>query len=112
VTLQLAQNKLTVKIVITVPVPLLDLTLGLLLCVRRSDKRMALLCAVTLVTFGGEIQLYDLSGGSVEPSLATTTLVRIVALVLFGVGQSSLVLYFYLFPSGRFVPAGHAGLLC
>jgi hypothetical protein len=38
------------------------------------------------------------------PSLANNTVLRDLALVLFGMGEASLILFFYLFPSGRFAP--------
>jgi hypothetical protein len=80
------------------------LPLGLLLFLRRSDDRMALFCAFTLVTFGGGVTFFDFSSGGVEPTLAANPVLRVVALLLFGVGETSLVVFFYLFPSGRFVP--------
>jgi hypothetical protein len=57
-----------------------------------------------LVTFGGAIPLFDFSNGGIEPSLAVNALLRVVALMLFGVGEASAVIFFYLFPSGRFAP--------
>jgi hypothetical protein len=86
------------------PVQLVYLALGLLLFLRRSDDRMALFCAFTLVTFGNALPLYDFTGGSIVPTLATNAVLRVVALVLFAMGEASLVLFFYLFPSGRFAP--------
>ena len=68
--------------------------LGLLLFTRRSDKRMALFCAFTLVAFGGAIPFYDVSSGGIEPALAGSALVRIVALVLCGIREASLVIFF------------------
>jgi hypothetical protein len=86
------------------PFQVVNLALGLLLFLRRSNDRMALFCAFTLVTFGGALPFYDFSVGAVEPTLAANGVLRIVALVLFGIGESSAVIFFYLFPSGRFVP--------
>lgn len=80
------------------------LPLGLLLFLRRSNDRMALFCAFTLVTYGGANPFFDFSGGGVEATLAANPILRVLALVLFGVGQTSLVVFFYLFPSGRFAP--------
>ncbi len=85
-------------------VPLVDMGLALLLMWRRSDDRIALLCAFALVTFGGGVSLFDFARGAIAPSLATNPALRILTLTLFAVGEASLVLFFYLFPSGRFVP--------
>src|SRR5260370_28990731 len=78
--------------------------LGLLLFLRRSDDRMALFCAFALVTFGNALPFYDFTNGSLVPSLATNAVLRVVALVLFAIGEASLVLFFYLFPSRPFAP--------
>ena len=86
------------------PFQLVYLALGLLLFLRRSDDRMALFCAFALVTFGNALPFYDFTNGSIVPSLATNAVLRVVALVLFAIGEASLVLFFYLFPSGRFAP--------
>lgn len=90
--------------ILSVSFPLAYLPLGLLLFLRRSHDRMALFCAFTLVTFGGGVPLYDFGSGGIELPLATNAVLRVVALLLFGVGETSLVMFFYLFPSGRFVP--------
>jgi hypothetical protein len=86
------------------PFQLVYLALGLLLFLRRSDDRMVLFCAFTLVTLGNAVQLYNFNSGSIVPSLATNAVLRVVALVLFAAGEASLVIFFYLFPSGRFAP--------
>jgi hypothetical protein len=86
------------------PFQLVYLALGLLLFLRRSDDRMALFCAFALVTFGNALPLYNFSSGSIVPILATNAVLRVVALVLFAIGEASLVLFFYLFPSGHFAP--------
>jgi len=86
------------------PLQLVYLALGLLLFLRRSDDRMALFCAFALVTFGNALPLYDFTSGTIVPTLATNAVLRVVALVLFAMGEASLVLFFYLFPSGRFAP--------
>lgn len=90
--------------VVNAPFELVTLALGILLFVRRSNDRMALFCAFMLVTFGGAVTFFDFSSGGVEPHLAANGVLRVLALVLFGVGESSAVIFFYLFPSGRFVP--------
>ncbi len=86
------------------PFQLVSLVLGLLLFLRRSNDRMVLFCAFALVTFGNALPLYNFSSGSLMPSLETNAVLRVVALVLFGAGEASLVIFFYLFPSGQFAP--------
>src|SRR5260370_32654376 len=88
------------------PFQLVYLALGLLLFLRRSDDRMALFCAFALVTFGNALPFYDFTNGSIVPTLATNAILRVVALVLFAMGEASLVLFFYLFPSGRSAGSG------
>ena len=88
----------------TIVLQALYLLLGLLLFLRRSDDRMALFCAFALVTFGSAATLYNFSSGDVVPALAANPIVHVVSLVLFGVGETSFVVFFYLFPSGRFAP--------
>ncbi|MGO8947270.1 MAG: hypothetical protein ACLQUY_06335 [Ktedonobacterales bacterium] len=88
----------------TVVFQVVFLLLGLLLFLRRSDDRMALFCAFTLVTFGSAVTLFNFSSGDVVPTLAANPILHVVSLVLFGVGETSFVVFFYLFPSGRFVP--------
>ena len=80
------------------------LLLGLLLFLRRSNDRLAFFCAFTLVTFGSAGTLYNFSSGDVVPALSANPIVHMVALVLFGVGETSFVVFFYLFPSGKFAP--------
>ena len=103
----------------TVGFQLVYLLLGLLLFLRRSNDRMALFCAFTLVTFGSAVTFYNFSTGDVVPTLAANPIVHVVALLLFGAGETSLVVFFYLFPSGRFAPRldplgrpGSGDLLC
>ena len=86
------------------PVQLVYLALGLLLFLRRSDDRMALLCAFALVTFGNTNPFYDFNSGTIVPTLAANGVLRVVTITLFAMGEASLVLFFYLFPSGRFAP--------
>ncbi|HEY7342972.1 MAG TPA: hypothetical protein VH591_19015 [Ktedonobacterales bacterium] len=67
---------------------------------RRSNDRMALFCSFTLVLFGG--------------AAFTTTLQDTLAVqsgfgfwmfgILYVLGQTSLITFFFLFPNGRFVP--------
>ena len=81
--------------------------LGVLVFLRRSDERMALFCALMLVTFGGvaATPLDDITGGGPMPEpLASIAALRAVVYLLVVVGQVTFVVFFYLFPSGRFVP--------
>jgi hypothetical protein len=68
---------------------------------RRSDNRMALFCAYMLVLFGnavvgGNLEEYGL--GSVSPVL------HALVAGLATIGAVAFITYFFLFPSGRFVP--------
>lgn len=74
---------------------------------RRSDERMALFCAFMLVVFGCAStggNLYDISAGTVPAVLAANPLVHLVTLLFVVAGQAMSIIFFYLFPSGRFVP--------
>jgi hypothetical protein len=74
--------------------------LGALIFWRKSAERMALFCAFMLVLFGG------VSFTSILQD--TLTLVSPAWFALIGtldfLGQSSILIFFLLFPSGRFVP--------
>lgn len=83
------------------PLQLVNLGLGLLLFWRRSEERMALFCAFALL---GAPPVYDWSNGTIVPTLASNPILRVVALLLFAMSNASLIVFFYLFPSGRFVP--------
>jgi hypothetical protein len=74
--------------------------LGALLFWRRSDEPMALFCSFMLVLFGGASIVPVLEEGLAPLSLGWYTLVN----VLWFIGQVCFVLFFYLFPTGRFVP--------
>jgi hypothetical protein len=65
---------------------------------------MALFCSFALVTFGNVLPFYNFENGTLVPSLASNVLLRVLTLVLFGTGEASFTLLFYLFPSGRFAP--------
>jgi hypothetical protein len=74
---------------------------------RRSDERMALFCAFTLVIFGCAStggNLYDISSGTVPAVLAANPIAHLVTLLFVVAGQAMSIIFFYLFPSGRFVP--------
>jgi hypothetical protein len=75
-------------------------TLGALLFWRRSADRMALFCAFMLVLFGGAGFTGILSDALAPLSTAWFALVGTLDLL----GQSSFMIFFFLFPSGRFVP--------
>ena len=79
--------------------------LAALLFWRRSRERMALFCAYMLVLLGGTTytQLFDYGVRPLSP--AWFWLVGGLELL----GQVSVLVFFLLFPSGRFVPAGLSG---
>src|SRR5258708_12533717 len=74
--------------------------LGALLFWRRSDEPMALFCAFMLVMFSGACITNILQEGLAPLSLSWYALVYLLDFL----GQVSFLLFFYLFPSGRFVP--------
>jgi signal transduction histidine kinase len=77
---------------------LLYLTISALLFWRRSDDRMAYFCSLMLLTFGGAVF------GFLEYAPPTTRVWNLAFYSLFFLGQVSFLTFFYLFPSGRFVP--------
>ena len=72
---------------------------GVLIFLRKSDERMALFLALVLVTLAGANLAPNPDTFADEP----TTLWLVVHFVSF-LGNTSLVVFFYLFPDGRFVP--------
>ena len=74
--------------------------LGALLFWRKSTDRMALFCAFMLVLFGGAGFTSILQDALAPLSPAWFALTNILDLL----GQSSFMIFFFLFPSGRFVP--------
>ncbi len=89
-------------------VALVYLAMGLLLFWRRSSDRMALLCALMLVTFGAVAagpldDMIDSSAPMPQP-LAHVLLLRVLVRLLAVAGQVSFLTFFYVFPSGRFAP--------
>lgn len=74
--------------------------LGALLFWRRSDEPMALFCSFMLVSFGGASIVPMLEEGLAPLSPGWYALVN----SLWFLGQVSFILFFYLFPTGRFVP--------
>lgn len=92
------------SLVENVPLQLVYLGLGLLLFWRRSDEPVALFCAYVLVVFGGTFSLYDFTEGTVTPSLAANPILSHLTLLLLAAGEVGLVIFFYIFPSGRFAP--------
>ncbi|GAC1452616.1 MAG: hypothetical protein PVSMB4_13120 [Ktedonobacterales bacterium] len=85
---------------------LVYLALGLVLLWRRPDDRVALFCALMLVTFGGGVTgfLFDPTIGSPVGALARNVVLRFAATLVFVTGEVSLITFFYIAPSGRFVP--------
>jgi hypothetical protein len=82
----------------------LNVALALLLFWRGSRDRMALFGALTFLTFGGVAgsSLDDITGG---PSpLPSVLALRMTARVLVVVGQVAFIAFWYVFPSGQFVP--------
>jgi len=77
---------------------LLYLTISALLFWRRSDDRMAYFCSLMLLTFGGAVF------GFLEYAPPPTLVWNLAFYSLFFLGQVSFLTFFYLFPSGRFVP--------
>ena len=69
---------------------------------RRSDDPMALLVATMLVAWGALNGLFVLTPGATEGMLPAL-LATLGSLVTY-VGYMAWMLFFYLFPSGRFVP--------
>ena len=74
--------------------------LGALLFWRRSADRMALFCAFMLVLFGGAGFTSILSDALAPLSAAWFALIGTLDVL----GQSSFMIFFLLFPNGRFVP--------
>ncbi len=74
--------------------------LGALIFWRKSADRMALFCAFMLVLFSGAGFTSILSNALAPLSTFWLMLVGILDLL----GQSSFMIFFLLFPSGRFVP--------
>jgi signal transduction histidine kinase len=70
---------------------------GVVIFWRRSDDRMAFISSLALVTFGGVFR-----GFNPEPSLSPLLIVLSLGVAFFG--NCCLGLFFYLFPTGRFVP--------
>src|SRR5690349_6121249 len=74
--------------------------LGALIFWRKSAERMALFCAFMLVLFSGAGFTSILQNALAPLSTFWFMLVGILDLL----GQSSFMIFFFLFPSGRFVP--------
>lgn len=72
---------------------------GALIYWRRSDDRMAMFLALALVTLGGAALTQ-----SPDALVDKPTTLRLVILFVTFLGNTSIVLLFYLFPDGRFVP--------
>ncbi len=74
--------------------------LGALIFWRKPADRMALFCAFMLVLFGGVALPNILQDALMPLSLAWFALIGTLELL----GQTSFMIFFFLFPSGRFVP--------
>ena len=74
-------------------------TVGLVIFWRRSDERMALLAALMLVTFG------ILFSGSLDALANASPVLRPPARLVAVFGFTSVILFLYLFPDGRFAPS-------
>jgi uncharacterized membrane protein len=85
---------------------LVYLAMGALIFWRRSDDRMALFCSLMLILFGGVAAspLNDAISGTIPAPVGSSPI--LVALVhgLVVLGETAFIMFFYLFPSGRFVP--------
>ena len=77
---------------------LLYLGVGALLFWRRSDDRMVFFCSLMLLTFGGGVF------GFLEYNPPPSFVWNLAFYSLFFLGQVSFLVFFYLFPSGHFVP--------
>jgi hypothetical protein len=71
---------------------------GLLIFTRKSSYRMALLAALALVTFGSGFS------GSTDALVRAFPAWWLPNRLLAVIGFTSIILFLYLFPSGRFVP--------
>jgi hypothetical protein len=78
-------------------------TIGILIFWRRSDDTVALLVATMLVTWGTLNDLFVLTPRAIEGTYPPALDV-LLAVTLPYIGYMSWMLFFYLFPSGRFVP--------
>ncbi|CAA9448117.1 MAG: ATP-binding region, ATPase-like [uncultured Rubrobacteraceae bacterium] len=76
-----------------------SLAVGALIFWRKSDDRVALFLALALVTLGGAALTQSPDALADEP-----TALRLAILFVTFLGNTSIVLFFYLFPDGRFVP--------
>lgn len=83
------------------------LATGLLIFWRRSDERMALFCALMLVTFAlaaGPLDDIIDSAPPMPQPLASIPFLHALVRLLAVAGQVSILIFFYVFPSGRFTP--------
>jgi hypothetical protein len=78
-------------------------TIGIVIFWRRSDDTMALLVATMLVTWGTLNDLFVQTPRAIEGAYPPALDVLLAATLPY-IGYMSWMLFFYLFPSGRFVP--------
>jgi lipoprotein signal peptidase len=64
---------------------------------RKADDRLALFMSFALVAFG--------IGNSLDVTVRPTSVAQLLMLLFQAMGRASLVLFFFLFPDGRFVPS-------
>lgn len=86
---------------------LIYLAMALLLFWRRTNDRMATFCAIMLLLFGCATTggfLFDITTGAATPLLGDNGAIHLLILLLFSGGQMCFLLFFFLFPSGRFAP--------
>ncbi len=88
----------------TVLLSVLYPVMGQLIYVCRWVVVMCVICAIDALKLGSAVTFYNFSSGDVVPTLAANPILHVATLVLFGVGETSLVVFFYLLPSGRFAP--------
>jgi hypothetical protein len=78
-------------------------TIGIVIFWRRSDDGMALLVSTMLVVWGALNGLFVQTPGAIEGMYPPALDVLLVATLPY-IGYMAWMLFFYLFPSGRFIP--------
>ncbi len=89
----------TYETAIIIVVMLVYVGMGVLLFLRRSDDRMALFASLMLVSFGGAAVTGSMQAlPDFHPALWLPVYIADV------IGQIAFIVFFYVFPDGRFVP--------
>ncbi|MDQ3927593.1 MAG: hypothetical protein M3328_00445 [Chloroflexota bacterium] len=78
-------------------------TTGIIIFLRRSDDAVALLAATMLVVWGALNGLFVLTPRAIEGMYPPALAVLLVVILPY-IGYMAWMLFFYLFPSGHFVP--------